>query len=170
MPYNDWNERAHFASESEWLSTESLREYLVFLDGTKFALATARQAAIDHFAKLPRETPVKRDKQFPEWVAYIHIDGGDWPNKIRQLITALNYKEPSATKEGKQQQTPGKSTGGGLKNEETKLDNTEVKDNIPDDVLLSFTTAIQTMRNQLARGDSVFIRSKFERQFSVNWT
>lgn len=162
MPYDaTWNERASYFADSEWISTSAMREILAHMDSVKFALESNRQAALEFFAGYDRAAPFAHDVQFPQWVSYIRLDEGDWPVKIRQLITALQYKEPTRVRA-----TPAQPPVRGAQPEQPEPD---IKDQIPNDVLLSFTTALQSIRTQIGRGEGLYNRGKLERELRLTW-
>jgi len=162
MVYTVVSEDFEFVSEQEWVSVPVLKELLAHMDGIKFAIEANRQAALEYFAGLRKTAPFSFDTRFPEHGTFVNLNSLDWPNKIRQMMAALQFKEPN-TREGVRRNTNGQ----GSTQQQLPVD--DVKDNIPNDVLLSFMTAIQSVRVQIGRREGVYNRAKFERDFSCTW-
>lgn len=169
-----WNDRAQQWADQEWISVPNVRALLKHMDSVKLAVGQSRQAALDYFAGMEKEAPFRHNAQFPNYITYVAIDQGDWPNKIRQMITALNFKDLSQTREGKERvdvatRRGNGGNGQGPANQPEQPAAEEPKDVVPNDVLLSFTTAIQNMRGQLGRREGTWTRTTMEAELTINW-
>lgn len=166
MTYEEsWSTTAQLFADSEWISVRNLRAVLRHMDSIKFALETNRQAALEFFAGYRTDAPFSHVKRFPAYEGYVRLSEGDWPVKIRQMVTALQFKMPTERKEtvqvptGRERQQP----------QQQQQPQDEPRDYIPNDVLLSFTTSIQSMRAQIGRGEGVYDRESLEHELKLEW-
>jgi hypothetical protein len=165
---NTFTREAKLFRASEWISTDHLTEILSHMDGIKFAIESNRQAALEFWAGYRKTPPFAHDVQFPEWDCYVRLSEGDWPQKVQQLLTALQYKE-----EKRVQQTASTSQGGSGRDRDrspVQSEEPEIKDRIPNDVLLSFTTAVRSMRYQIGKQEGVYDRDKLHTNLRLAWT
>jgi len=179
---NTWTDSAQIWSDSEWMSVIKLREMLAHMDSTKIAVASSRQMAIDYFSGLEKLSPFSHDQRFPRFASFVRLDSGDWPSKIRQMLTALNFKELDQTRAGKERVEHGtraqmkNDTKGGASNSgsdvgaaDPSLVSDEPRGSIPNDVMLGFTTAISNMRLQLSRQEGIYTQRKVEDELRITW-
>jgi len=172
MVYTGWSSRVQAASDGEWVSLRKLRDVLKFLDAVKLAINASRQSAIDYLANLEKEAPFAVSKKFPEYETWVYLDSGDWPNKFSQIVTALNFKELSQTREGKERhsvKTRGGRDNGGNGNDPHEAPEEEPREAVPNDVLLSFTSAIKNIRLQIGRREGLFDDMLFRQEYRVTW-
>lgn len=175
--YGDsWSERAEIFEAQEWISSEDMKSLLRAWDRTNIAIAQSRQQAIDFFGSIYKDAPFKHDKRFPRYGSYVAINQGDWPAKIKQAMSSLQFKELDQTRAGKDKSESASraQTGSGTAKSERhdlaeQKAETEPQASIPNDVILSFTNAIARMRAQLGTGDAVWSIKKFERDLSLEW-
>jgi len=155
---NTWNSRAQMYSEMEWVPLRKMKLLLNHLDGCKIAIQSSRIAALDFMSKIDKDSPFERTRRFPEYDTWIALDQGDWPNKFRQIMSALNYKDTAQAIQGK-----------GFGTKPTDPSKEEQFNQVPNDVLLSFTTGIQSIRNQIGRREYLFTRDILENELSIVW-
>jgi len=178
MTYADsFGDRAQRLSDQEWMSVANARKLLKHMDRVKIALSSSRQAAIDYYSGLEKEAPFAHDVRFPAHQSWVAMDSGDWPTKVRQMLAALNFKELDQTRAGKERVehatraqlkplNPGPVGNVGAADSQP-VD--EPRDSIPNDVLLSFVSAIQNMRLQIGVGEGVWTRRSFEDDLGLEW-
>lgn len=155
------------------MSLRKLRGVLKFLDAVKLAVNASRQSAIDYLANLEKEAPFDVNRKFPGYETWVYLDSGDWPNKFSQIVTALNFKELSQTREGKERHSVktrgGRDNGPGGNNDPHEAPEEEPREAVPNDVLLSFTSAIKNIRLQIGRREGLFDDVLFSQEYRVNW-
>jgi len=173
------NPRLVRASKGQWINSTDLTNFLVLAQSNPFVYQNSRISTLDAWGKIPRKAPFGKDQKFPEWETYVYIDGGDWPDKISQLISALNYR--SVTEQGElvderntTQQTPQKDNGrngsGGNGKEPVAREgdgHSKVGQNEMNKAELGYFTAIRRMMNQHYRGDDVYDKDTFESTFTT---
>jgi len=155
-----------------------MRKLFNRMDSVKLALQSSRQEALEYFASMNKEPPFAHDVQFPDYKTYAAINQGSYSNLFRQMVTALNFKELNQTREGKERSEVGtrvqlKNGNGGNGNPDERMavqqQDSEPKDSIPNDVLLSFTTSIQALRNMIGRREKLYSRMSLERELALAW-
>jgi len=174
---NHWNERADGAAEEEWISMAKFREILSHMDAVKLAISQSRQQAIDYFSGIDKSAPFTVTDRFPQYGSYVRVQSGDWPAKISQLLTSLNFKELDQTRAGKERVEQGtraqmkmtKTVASDIGAADPSVVADEPRDAVPNDVLLSFTSAIKNMRMQLGKREGVYNITKFERELNLGW-
>lgn len=183
MPYTR-NPMLVRAMKGAWLNVEELQGFIATAEMNSFTYVNARQSTIELWGKLSRKAPCTPDKRFGDWDCYVYIDDGDWPGKITQMLTSLNYKEASEQGQinnqendtGKTETNGRKKTGNGPSSstvEESQQKgegNSLVGQNQHEKALLGFFTAMRRMKDQLAKGDNVFEQETFEKKFEATWT
>lgn len=178
MPYVA-NARLVRALKGAWIDAEDLRDFMATAEMNSFAYVSGRNSTIQAWGKIKRKAPCSRDTRFDDWDCYVYIDDGDWPGKITQMLTALNYREAS---EQGQLSNDKNETGkidtkakGKMKTDTHDAESSEqassamVGQNEHNKALLSFYTAIRRMKDQLAKGDNVHDRTSFEKHFDAIW-
>lgn len=177
MSYGDsWGSQAKIFASQEFVSSKTMIELVRHLAGVKIAVEAARNQALDFIKGIKYATPVGKKMRFDEEGVFVAMDSGDWPAKIAQVLAALNFKGLNQTREGKERVEVG--TRVQMKrptssNSEATLDEqqneTGESSAIPNDVIISFETAVKNMRLQLAMGEQVWTREKFEEEYGVRW-
>jgi len=175
--YGDtFGDRATGMADQEWVAVRDLRQLFQHMDGADLATNAARKQALQFWASIWKEAPFTRNTRFPVDGTYVAINNGDWPGKIQQMLTGLQFKELDQTRAGKERQEQGsraqmkhtvRNTNENAIDEEAVPE--EPRNAIPNDVLLSIEMAIRNMRIQLGRGNDVWSITTFERNLGLTW-
>jgi len=155
----DWNSRAQSATEEDWLPVSELIQFVRFCASLQFTVVARRQAAIDYYGQLRRDAPFSVDVRVPEWKGFVRLFRGDWPNKFAQLLSALNFRNADTVQSGKFR-----------RGEDAQNQQQEVHDTVPNDVLQSFTKAVQSIEQQIAKREYIYTRESIEDELSLTWT
>lgn len=156
MPYT-WNQRAQSASEESWVPLSELTKFVRLCDSLQFTVVARRQAAIDYYGQLNRDAPFAEDVRMPEWAGYVRVYRGDWPNKFAQLLSALNYRNADTVQSGK------------FRRGEDNGKDQEVHDTVPNDVLQSYVKSVQSIKQQIAKREYIYVRQSLEDELSLDW-
>lgn len=154
----------------EWVSGADMRKFLATADGTKVALEAARQALLEYWANMTKEPPFSHVDRFPPFVAYIAINQGDWPNKIEQMMSALNFKDQAQARDGKDRRGQEAKPAASKQQEGANDIVDDPRSQIPNDVLKAFTSSVRRMRDQIGRADKMYTQRTFEAATHVKWT
>jgi len=173
MPYINWNEKAAEAESCRWISATVLKTALMHMASVNISVAKARQDGLAYWTGLNFETPFSEDRRFPR-KGYVCLDKLDYPDKEGQMHTSLSFKELNQTREGKDRLEVGTRVQlRGKANEENPTEEAKGRDEptsaIPNDVILSYRSAIANMQKELGKADALYAVWKFEEEFYLTW-
>lgn len=189
MSYGDsYPNEVALMEDHQFARTRSLNELCDYLDGVKFALQSERTKGIEIATKLNKVYGgdlFHQDKQFPAGQSYIDLHSNDWPDKLDQIITALNYKPPenafivgntSDNKNFHSQATAGRAAVATINS--SKSDASDDARNVVDPserqkfekAMVSYFKGITSIRNQIGQKVGIFNRRHFENHFSLKWS
>lgn len=171
MSYTDWTPRADRAAELQWIKGRDLSNFRKLALQNGFSTVAGRRATLDAWSKLETSAPFDVDKQFPAYGTYICVDAGDWPDKVMQMVGALNYKE--ASEQGQLRQEGQRENGNGKGKEPASPQAPEAASplgqNVHDKNQLAFFQALKRMADQQFRGDNAYSRHDFEVAYELTW-
>lgn len=165
------------ALNREWIEVKALNDFIATAELNSFMYVSGRTATIEMWGKLPRVLKAGPTARFGDWDTWVCVSDGDWPGKIRTMLSSLNYKEASeqgrVRDETDENQLEGKAPPRG-KNSDPEphrpKDSTGTGQAMHEKAMLGFFTSLQRMRDQLAKGDNVYDQTAFEKTFNAVWS
>lgn len=159
MSYGEsYGERVQIVEGAQWWSTRQIGLALRTMGGINFSVVGQRAQALEIWNGINDEAPFHQTKRFPEVGTYVCSYRGDWPAKVTQMVEALNFKETT--------DNPGKSKPNGNGKPEENVGFGDWNYNLAE---RSYFKAIEQIKAQLGRNDSVFGRRSFEADYALVW-
>jgi len=125
-----------------------VKEFRKALNSTarhSFAVQASRDQAMAAWnAMVMSDDLFTRSKRFPETANYINLNQGEWPRRISQLITSLEFKDIQVA--GVDQDTAGYGKSH-----------------------VAYNSALAEMRTAIGLGEGVHNRLSFEQTYSLQW-
>jgi hypothetical protein len=161
MSYGDtWGESAENLAGVAWYPTREAARVFTEMASKDFSVVEQRREALSLLTGLPSEAPFDYDRRFPARATYICSALGDWPNKLAQLRSALNYRDDvksSSTSVDQQRLTTRTDQPNGARRAAYS----------GDDALFSFHQALRNCMQEIGRSDHVFGRKSFESRMGL---
>lgn len=151
MPYNNVGRRFIVLSGGEWYSVPQLMLELRALKRINFNIQAQRDQALQRLGNMPCDAPFTAQIRFPAQQTFISEQCGDWGRKFMQLRTSLTFKDYA--KDDKHQGASSSST----------------KSTDASDSVVAFHNSINSMLDQLLRGDGVYDLASFEAELGCVW-
>lgn len=177
-----WTHKAFIASRHQWARVGEILELKDQLCAVKFGLQQERIKGSEILSKLTTtRNLVSKTKQFPDDDVYVDLQSGDWPSKMEQVRTALNYKPPEnsfiGNNRGDEKHTTSivrNSKGKGKENDHENNDSTQITDISErqkfEKSMKAFYTGLQSMEDQIGMGTGLFSRDEFESHYYLKWS
>lgn len=156
----------------QWVKKDDMKGFISQAQGTAFSTVAGRTALLAKWGSLRNGEPFSRVRQWPQDEVYININSGDWPSKIRQMASSLNYKQ--ADEQGMVKEETGAPPSGEGSRSPVRLQPEEPKKPLLgqdafNKALLGFEHAIEEMGKELGKGDGVCGRLGFEWEYELEW-
>jgi hypothetical protein len=164
MPYNNWGDTTQRMSDQRWANVRKLSAAIITAERNGFSTVEGRRAATEALIQAIEVAPFAYDLQFPEYQSWLFLDGGDWPAKMTQALSALDHKETSKPQQSQQGSQSDKTKG------REQLPDNDIRGFYSyDDALHAFHQAMRRMKGQLGAGDQVYTRGSFARDLGLTW-
>lgn len=183
-----WDSRANKAARQQWVRGSNLENLIRFFEGVKFSLQTARDSALDEYAKLLVETQIAGPKkQFgnDEWMVYYNLNYECINQHLAQVRLSLNYKPPEnafringnekATAVNNSAKTAIGTNSDSPKDDKQPFnDASSIKDITErekfEKAKVAYEKGLEALRNALGTFDCGMDRAEFEDKFSLKWS
>jgi len=181
--YGDtWSHKAMIASRHQWARVGEILELKDQLASVKFSLQQERIKGAEILAKLTTtRNLVSKIKQFPDDDVYVDLQSGDWPSKMEQVRTSLNYKPPENSFVGNNRSDE-RHTTSIQRNSKSKTDKDDHDNNDSSQItdlserqkfeksMKAYYTGLQSMEDQIGMGTGLFTRDEFESHYYLKWS
>lgn len=176
-----WTHKAFIASRHQWARVGEILELKDQLAAVKFGLQQERIKGAEILSKLTTtRSLVSKVKQFPDDDVYVDLQSGDWPSKMEQVRTALNYKPPENSFIGNNRsderhttsiERNSKTSKGGDNhdnNDASQITDLSERQKF-EKSMKAYFTGLQSMEDQIGMGTGLFSRDEFESHYYLKW-
>lgn len=174
--YNkSWSSTADLWAGQHWVSVKDMGVFLTAAAEQSFSTVEGRNQLMSALGKTYKNAPFDHDIRFPEWGTFIRINDGNWPAKLKQIHSALSYKQASEQGQIKSQDTSRASarlSGGSVRVGPHGTEEEEeggIGQNEFNKALVAYEFGIQHIRDQLGTGAQCFNRKSLEEYLRLTW-